>query len=92
MAEYAHEAGLQIDGYTNQGAFLLNCGIDQSIVNIDDPKLQLNLTQQMKMLTLPQEMGELFKVMALSRKMDQTDMLGFTRMDRRHQLVECKQM
>jgi len=46
---------------------------------------QLVLMQQVKRLTLPDEMGELFKVIALTRGMD-TALLGFSMLDNRGKL------
>jgi SAM-dependent MidA family methyltransferase len=89
IAEAAVDCNLEIEGFINQGAFLLNCGIEKLLNftanTMSDEVEQVNLIQQVKKLTLPTEMGELFKVMALSRKID-TTLCGFQTLDRLHQL------
>ena len=83
LAEAGTEAGLTLLGYTSQAAFLLASGItqlaEQSAGN--DARAQMALAQEIKKLTLPQEMGELFKVMAFGRGID-TPMTGFALQDR----------
>lgn len=69
VAEAATAAGLDVAGYTTQAAFLLHGGLEQELA--DFPRLsthaQLELSRQVRMLTLPGEMGEHFKCIALSR-------------------------
>ena len=87
VAETASEAGLELLGYTGQAAFLIGNGIDE-LISASDPNMireHLALTRQIKKLTLPQEMGELFKVIALGRGVEQP-LTGFTLNDRRHHL------
>ena len=87
MAEAGTDAGLSLLGYTSQAAFLLGNNLDQ-IVAVSDPndvRKHLELTQQIKKLTLPHEMGELFKVMALGRGMKEP-LRGFSVQDRRGRL------
>lgn len=87
LAEAAHEAGLDVLGYTAQAQFLLATGLGERIAAVapDDTRRYLEMTQQVKKLTLPSEMGELFKVLALGRNYD--GMLnGFILQDRRHTL------
>lgn len=87
VAESAVAAGLQVAGYTTQAAFLLSCGL------LELPNLQLDdnirervmLNQQVQKLTSPSEMGELFKVIALTRGMDDI-LLGFSLRDQRGRL------
>ena len=68
MALAAKRAGFGLAGYATQGAFLLSTGVLDRIP-LDAPvKQQLELAQQIKKLTLPHEMGELFKVLALSKE------------------------
>ena len=68
MALAAERAGFGLAGYATQGAFLLSTGVLDRIP-LDAPvKQQLELAQQIKKLTLPHEMGELFKVLALSKE------------------------
>jgi len=84
IAEAADGAGLDILGYTSQGQFLLASGI-ADLANIPDEKMWLTLAQEIKKLTLPHEMGELFKVIAAGRGVDCT-LPGFALNDRRGRL------
>lgn len=84
VAEAAAGAGLDVAGYTTQGAFLLASGITDVLAGHAE-KRQLQLAQGVKKLTLPHEMGELFKVMALTRGLDEP-LLGFALRDLRARL------
>lgn len=86
IAEHALETGLDVAGYTNQANFLINCGLADIVSHSQlDPKQLLDCNRAIKLLTLPSEMGELFKVMALSKNVDD-DLLGFMNQDKRHSL------
>jgi SAM-dependent MidA family methyltransferase len=87
IAEAGVDAGLALLGYTSQAAFLLGCGLEQVMAASDpnDVRAHLALTQQIKKLTLPHEMGELFKVLALGRGVREP-LPGFTLQDRRGRL------
>jgi SAM-dependent MidA family methyltransferase len=87
LAEAGTDAGLTLLGYTSQAAFLLANGITHLAERSagSDPRAQIDLAQEIKKLTLPQEMGELFKVMAFGRGL-QTPMAGFALQDRRGRL------
>jgi SAM-dependent MidA family methyltransferase len=79
VAQAAQSVGLQVNGYTNQANFLLATGLtDLLSESQDDMTTYLRLAQQVKLLLLPSEMGELFKVIALTRHWDGT-LLGFER-------------
>jgi len=83
IAESALTAGLQVSGYTNQANFLLACGLPDllSTLSPDNTESYLRQTQQAKALILPSEMGELFKVIALTRDLNMP-LLGFARDER----------
>ncbi len=87
LAEVASEAGLVVAGFTTQAYFLLSSGLGEMAAAYDpaDVRQHLRMTQQVKKLTLPSEMGELFKVMALTRDID-VPLLGFTFQDQRRRL------
>ncbi|GAB4509405.1 MAG: SAM-dependent methyltransferase [Sulfuricaulis sp.] len=87
IAEAGIQAGLSLLGYTSQAAFLLGSGLEQIMAASDpnDVRAHLTLTQQVKKLTLPHEMGELFKVIALARGVREP-LPGFTLQDRRGRL------
>ena len=65
----ARTAGFTVEGFSTQAHFLIGCGIDRYLVEVADLDLvqRLNLSRQAMMLTLPGEMGERFKALALSR-------------------------
>ncbi len=87
MAAAGTAGGLTLLGYTSQAAFLIGSDLEQ-IVAMSDPEnthAHLELTQQIKKLTLPHEMGELFKVMALGRGIPGS-LPGFSIQDRRGRL------
>jgi SAM-dependent MidA family methyltransferase len=81
-AEYGIDAGLELLGYTTQAFFLLNCGIADFMAERDPENLRdyQPLSAQLQKLTSPAEMGELFKVIALSKEMA-NPLCGFARGD-----------
>ena len=81
-AETAIDHGAHFLGYTSQAHFLLNNGITDLLgeVSPGDVKTYVPLSAQLQKLTSPAEMGELFKVIALGRGMDQP-LAGFLRGD-----------
>lgn len=82
----AHGAGLELLGYTNQGQFLLNCGLLDRLAEIPaNTPAYFSASAAAGKLTMPHEMGELFKVIAIGRKIDQ-DLIGFSRGDRSRRL------
>lgn len=85
IAEAGYAAGLKVSGYTTQAAFLLANGITGFMNESDDENTRLEWAQQIKKLTLPHEMGELFKVLALTRHFDEP-LQGFALRDLRHRL------
>ena len=80
VALTAQDAGLTVAGYTSQARFLLNCGIARLLEHATIPER----AAAQKLLT-EHEMGELFKVIALTRGLD-LELLGFTAGDRTHRL------
>jgi SAM-dependent MidA family methyltransferase len=86
VAEAASDSGLQIAGYTSQAAFLLANGItDHLAAWPGDERSRLSASNAVKRLTLPHEMGELFKVMALGKEWP-GEVKGFTLRDDRRRL------
>jgi len=71
IAECGIDAGLELAGYTSQAFFLINCGITELIKDTSPENLRayLPLSAQLQKLTSPAEMGELFKVIALGKKL-----------------------
>ena len=87
VAYAAVDAGLEVRGYTTQAAFLMASGLDQlhQAAVTDDVVVQIKLSQQIKTLTLPSEMGERFKVIALTKNIDES-LDGFSLQDFRNRL------
>lgn len=83
VAEAAMAAGLSVAGYTNQANFLLACGLIELLSALDsnNTPAYLQQAQAAKTLILPSEMGELFKVIALTRHWDKP-LLGFSHDER----------
>jgi len=87
VAEAGTGAGLVLAGYTSQAAFLIGCGLEKLAASSDPEAVRahLDLTRQIKTLTLPHEMGELYKAIALSRGLREP-LPGFALHDRRGRL------
>jgi SAM-dependent MidA family methyltransferase len=81
----AMDADLNLLGYTTQAAFLLACGITELVADNLDAVEQYQQGQAIKLLTLPSQMGEAIKVMALSKAVEMS-LLGFGLYDRRKDL------
>lgn len=81
-------AGLTIAGYTTQAHFLLGSGLPElaAASNPQDLAAHLAVTDQIKTLTLPGEMGERFKVLALARGLEDLPLRGFALRDLRERL------
>ena len=84
VAECADKLGLSVNGYTNQTYFLFGCGLDSLIIDMAslDIKTQTIVTQQVRTLTMPEEMGERFKLMALTKDYDKA-LMAYSVMDQR---------
>jgi len=87
MAEAAFDAGMDVLGYTSQAAFLMGNGLSDIVQSSDpaDSRTHLALTTEIKKLTHPTEMGELFKVVAFGKGYEQP-LAGFSLQDRTHRL------
>lgn len=86
LAEAADHCGLEVSGYTTQAMFLLACGLDKILAEFEllSERERLAMNNQVRRLTLPEEMGERFQVMALSRELDENlcdDLTGFSLSD-----------
>lgn len=87
IAQVATETGLTVAGYTTQAAFLIATGITE-LASTEKEKSDLETlktSQEIKTLTMPSEMGEIFKVMALSKGLS-IPLLGFKMQDLRGRL------
>ena len=86
VVEAAVALNIDVLGFTSQAIFLLN---NDLLKLLDAPKNseleRLQRQQQVEQLTLPSEMGELFKVLALGKQVNFA-LQGFSVQDRLHQL------
>jgi SAM-dependent MidA family methyltransferase len=85
MAQAAFDAGMSLAGYTSQANFLLNCGILDLLTPDADALTRSRQNSGMNQLTSPAEMGELFKVICMTKGIDEP-LVGFGRGDRSHTL------
>lgn len=82
VAEAGQQAGFHVAGYTNQASFLLANGLLSLTNTLDNEQELFRAKQAIKQLTQPSEMGELFKVIALTKNME-IDLTGFMLHDKR---------
>jgi SAM-dependent MidA family methyltransferase len=78
MARAAEQGGAEVEGFTTQAYFLISCGL-AVLVSAGDPTAtlsKLKATSAVHRLISPSEMGELFKVMGITKGMD-GPLLGF---------------
>lgn len=85
VAEAADDAGFHVAGYTNQASFLLANGLLNLLSNVDNERARMNSQQAVKQLIQPSEMGELFKVIALTKNIE-LSLNGFQLQDKRASL------
>ena len=69
LAEVATDRGLSLLGYATQGDFLVSGGLHEELSGYAEmtTEEQIELSGQVKRLTMPAEMGESFKCMVLGR-------------------------
>ncbi len=82
VAEAAQQAGFHVAGYTNQASFLLANGLLHLVDSIEQERESFHATQAIKQLIQPSEMGELFKVIALTKQLE-LPLNGFLLNDKR---------
>ena len=87
VAHAATAQGLGVAGYSAQAQFLIAGGLEEEMRDFDalNTQEQVDLSRQVKTLTLPGEMGERFKCIAL-RKGSITTPTAFNLADRTHTL------
>lgn len=86
LARAALRAGLKVSGYTSQAAFLLNNDLLPLIEKCYDEISSMDVNRQVHLLTSPSEMGELIKVMGLTRNCEFFPLNGFKLYDKRMRL------
>jgi SAM-dependent MidA family methyltransferase len=87
IAEAASDNGLHVAGYVTQAMFMLHGGLQHELREITDmpTETQIELSRQVKLLTMPGEMGENFKCLGLVKGTIEPPEL-FTIADRAHTL------
>jgi len=87
MADAALAGGLDVAGYTSQARFLIEAGLSQRLAALDvsDPRGHAQTIGPVQKLLSEAEMGELFKVLVVSKGL-QTPLPALLRGDRRHAL------
>ena len=83
-------AGLEIGGYCDQANFLMSCGLIDILNQLQNDQQSDSLSimeraAEVKKLIMPHEMGELFKVIALTRNY-QSPLMGFSRRNQTNRL------
>lgn len=78
VAGAAVDAGLRVAGFTTQAHFLIGNGLERQLADLAQRELasRLQVARQAMVLTLPNEMGERFKVIALARDYE-PELAGF---------------
>ena len=79
LAEAGVNAGLKLAGFATQAHFLMGSGIERYLAAMTQAGVaeRVSIARQAMLLTLPAEMGERFKVMALVRDFD-APLTGFS--------------
>lgn len=79
VAEAAVAHGCSVLGYTTQAHFLIGCGIEKLLADMVERDLpdRLQIGRQAMVLTLPGEMGERFKAIALGKEFEYP-LMGFS--------------
>jgi len=71
LAHTAVNSGLDVAGFQSQADFLLAGGITKLILETASTSDHLNYASEIKQLTLPSAMGESFKVLTLTKGLDE---------------------
>ena len=87
LARAGCAGGMTVAGFATQAQFLVACGVLEQLARCGDPESAnyLRAASAVQQLTSPAEMGELFKVLALTRGLD-IELVGFRDDDRSHRL------
>ena len=74
LAEAGADCGLELAAYMSQAEFLICGALSQVLQNLDtlSERARLVITRQVRMLTLPGEMGERIKLMAFARELPES--------------------
>ena len=84
LADVALQRNIEVGFFTSQSDFLINSEILGVIESVIDEGLKMKLTQEIKQLLLPNQMGEIFKCMLLNKNFNPDNFDGIR--DLRHTL------
>ena len=84
LADVALQQNIEVGFFTSQSDFLINSEILGVIESVIDEGLKMKLTQEIKQLLLPNQMGEIFKCMLLNKNFNPDNFDGIR--DLRHTL------
>ena len=84
LADVALQRNIEVGFFTSQADFLINGEILGVIESVIDEGLKMRLTQEVKQLLLPNQMGEVFKCMLLNKNINPDNFDGIK--DLRHTL------
>jgi len=72
VAQAARQAGFDLAGYTSQAWFLLASGLEDYYLQaeVEDEVARAELSRQIKLLTLPSEMGERFQFIGFTKALE----------------------
>jgi SAM-dependent MidA family methyltransferase len=70
VAQAGLEAGLEVRGFCTQAAALLGLGIETLVAQADGDRARVQVAGEARRLMMPEEMGEAFKMLALTRDFD----------------------
>lgn len=85
IAKAAKSNNLKVLGYCTQAMFLISLGIDRFLMDEESEAKKLQLANEIKQLVFPNAMGESFKVLVISKNMD-NKILGFKEQNLKHTL------
>ena len=85
LAQAGDAAGLTVAGFATPAAFLLATGLETFVAAADGERERARLAGESRRLVMPEEMGEAFKVLALTRQLP-APLAGFSLQDLRHLL------
>ena len=87
VAAAGEQAGLALAGYTSQAFFLLGNGLDHVYQDqpVDNDQQRIELAREIKILTLPSEMGERFQAIGFTKCLD-LSLQGFELRDMTYRL------
>lgn len=86
VANAAYDSGFWVAGYCNQASFLLANGVLDLLSALPEGREKNRRQQALKQLLHPHEMGELFKVLALTKGLD-FPLTGFSIQNKRATLA-----